>query len=170
MFLSRHLGVSEHFHTLQLPECQITPCSSSREFWSLSYWNGSRTYNHLVHQGTLIHLSKLVKRLSCLLSFYLYGPFDCMFLSCHVCISEWIHTLQLPDCEGTGCSKQVQKLNFKWLELNWNPQPITLKTNTQPFRQTIQMIDLRCEYLPVRGIWYIFLSFEGRHSDRIHTL
>ena len=24
---------------------------------------------------------------------------DCMFLSCHVCLSEWIHTLQLSECQ-----------------------------------------------------------------------
>ena len=35
-----------------------------------------------------------------------------MFLSCHVCFSEWIHTLQLPECQGTPCSKQAQYLKF----------------------------------------------------------
>ena len=29
-----------------------------------------------------------------------------MFLSCHVRVSEWIHTLYLPECQGTnGCSE-----------------------------------------------------------------
>ena len=41
--------------------------------------------------------------MSCVVSAYLYGAFDCMFLSCH--ISEWIHTLELPECQGTLCSK-----------------------------------------------------------------
>ena len=30
-----------------------------------------------------------------------------MFLSCHVRVSEWIHTLQLPECQGTGALSQV---------------------------------------------------------------
>ena len=33
---------------------------------------------------------------------------DCMFLSCHVRVSEWIHTLSLPECQGTPCSKQAR--------------------------------------------------------------
>ena len=33
---------------------------------------------------------------------------DCMFLSCHVPVSEWTHTLWLPECQGTPCSKQVR--------------------------------------------------------------
>ena len=31
-----------------------------------------------------------------------------MFLPCHVRISEWIHTLWLPECQGTLCLKQAQ--------------------------------------------------------------
>ena len=27
---------------------------------------------------------------------------DCMFLSCHVRVWEWIHTLWLPECQGTN--------------------------------------------------------------------
>ena len=30
---------------------------------------------------------------------------NCMFLSCHVRISEWIYTLYLPEYQGTPCSK-----------------------------------------------------------------
>ena len=46
-----------------------------------------RTHNHLVRKRTLNHLAKLVKWLSCVVSTYLYGAFDCMFLSCHVRVS-----------------------------------------------------------------------------------
>ena len=66
---------------------------SRREIWSLSNCNWTRTQNHLVRKWTLNHLAKLTKWLSCVLSTYLYGAFDCMFLPCHVCFSEWIHTL-----------------------------------------------------------------------------
>ena len=55
-----------------------------------------------------------------------------MFLSCHVCISEWVHTLYLPECQGTPCSKQARYLKFKWLQRDSNPQPLSSKMNTQP--------------------------------------
>ena len=50
--------------------------------------NWTRTHNNLVHNRTLNHLAKLAKSLSCVVSTYLYGAFDCMFLSCHVRFSE----------------------------------------------------------------------------------
>ena len=34
--------------------------------------------------------------------------YDCLFLSCHVRVS-----LQLPECQGTPCSKQARYLKFK---------------------------------------------------------
>ena len=37
---------------------------------------------------------------------------DCMLLSCHVHVSEWIDTLWMPRCQGTPCSKQMQYLKF----------------------------------------------------------
>ena len=52
--------------------------------------NGIRTHNHLVCKWTLKYLAKLAKWLSCVVSTYLYGAFDCM-LSCHVRGSEWIY-------------------------------------------------------------------------------
>ena len=76
--------------------------------------NGTRTQNHLVHKRPLKHLAKLAKWLSCTVSTYLYGAFDCMFLSFHVRVSEWHHTLQLPECQGTPCSRQARYLKFKW--------------------------------------------------------
>ena len=30
--------------------------------------------------------------------------FTYMFLLCHVGVLEWIHTLQMPECQGTPCS------------------------------------------------------------------
>ena len=50
---------------------------------------------------------------------------DCMFLSCHVCVSEWIHNLQLPECQGTPCLKQARNLKVKWLQLDSNPEPLS---------------------------------------------
>ena len=69
--------------------------------------NGARTHNHLVHKWTLSYLAKLAKWLSCVVSTYLYGTFDYIFLSCHVRVSEWI-SVQLPECQGTLSSKQAR--------------------------------------------------------------
>ena len=63
---------------------------SRHQIWSLSDCNWTRTQNHLVCKRTHNHLTKLTKLLSCVLSIYLHGPFDCMFLSCHVQIWKWI--------------------------------------------------------------------------------
>ena len=50
----------------------------------LSDCNGTRTHNHLVGKRILNHLAKLAKWLSCFVTTYLYGTFDCMFLSYQV--------------------------------------------------------------------------------------
>ena len=60
---------------------------------------------------------------------------DCMFL-CHVHVSNWTHTLWLPECQGTPCPKQAWNLKFTWLQRNSNPQPLSSLTNTQPFSYT----------------------------------
>ena len=51
-------------------------------FWSDCNW--TRTQNHLICKRTLNHSAKLAKWLSCVVSTYQYGLFDCMFLSWHV--------------------------------------------------------------------------------------
>ena len=65
--------------------------SNDRNFYTvrlstflLSDCYGTRTHNHLVRKQALNHLAKLIKCLSCIVSTYLHGSFDCMFLSCHV--------------------------------------------------------------------------------------
>ena len=63
------------------------------DIWSLRSSNAMWPHNHLVRKWTLNHLAKLAKWLSCVASIYLYGAFDCMLLSCHVHISEWIKEL-----------------------------------------------------------------------------
>ena len=70
------------------------PFSRNRsDLWNLSYFNGTRTHNHLLHKRTFKHLAKPTKWLSWIVSTYPYRALDCMSLSCHVSISEWIHTL-----------------------------------------------------------------------------
>ena len=67
---------------------------------------------------TLNRLANLAKWMSCVVITYLYGGFDCILLSCHVRVSEWIYTLLLPECQGTPCLKQVPNLKFKWVFLS----------------------------------------------------
>ena len=50
---------------------------------------------------------------------------DSMFLLCYVHVSQGIHTLEFPECQGTPCSKQLRYLKFKWLQRDLNPQPLS---------------------------------------------
>ena len=93
-----------------------------------------------------------------------------MFLSCHVRISKWIYTLYSTDCQGAPCSKQVQSLKFKWLQLELNPQSLSSETNTQPFGQTGQMIELCCEHLSVQRIGLYLPVMSRTHSQWVYTL
>ena len=80
-----------------------------------------------------------------------------MFFSCHIHVSRWIHILQLPKVHKTPCLKQVRNLKFKWLQLDLNSEPLSLSTNTKPFGQSGQMIELCSEYLSAQCIWLYVL-------------
>ena len=56
----------------------------------LSHCSGIRIHNHLVPIRTHNHLAKLALWLSCIVSVYLYGLFDSMFLLCRKRVLEWI--------------------------------------------------------------------------------
>ena len=96
-----HLTVCS-YHVTHTPQSKSTlyNCLNFEEFlarnmhriWSLSYCNGTPTNNRLVCKQTLKHLAKMTKWLSCAVSTYMYGAFDCMFLSCHVRVWYWIFT------------------------------------------------------------------------------
>ena len=65
---------------------------------------------------TLNYLPNLAKWLSCVLSTYLYGAFDCMFLSCHVRVSEsiiydWVFVYEL---SGSGFKSSCSHLTFRF--------------------------------------------------------
>ena len=92
-----------------------------RNIWRLSDWIWTQTHNLLVCKRTLKHLAKLANWLSSVVSTYLYGAFHCIFLSCDVHFSEWIHTIWLPESQGTPCSKHARNMKFKWLQLKRNP-------------------------------------------------
>ena len=42
--------------------------------------------------------------------------------------------------ERTPCTRQVRYLKFKWKQQGWNPKPLSLQPDTQPFSQTDQII------------------------------
>ena len=63
---------------------------SRPHIWGLSASNKIQTHNHLVLKGTLNHLTKRSKWLSCVVSTYLYGAFVCMLFSCHIRVSDWM--------------------------------------------------------------------------------
>ena len=145
--------------------------SSRCEIWSLSDSNWTRTKSHLVRKRTLNHLAKLTRWLSCVLSTYLYSAFDCMFLSSHVGVSEWIHTLYLHECQGTNCLKQAQNLKLKWLELDSNPEPLSSSTNTQPFCQTDKMIEVCPDCISGQSIWLcFFIIWRTRFRVNPHSI
>ena len=93
IFLSCHVPVLEWINTLQLPQCQGIPCLEKARNLKFKRCNWTRTHNDLVHKQTLNHLAQLTKRLTSVMSPFMYGAFDCMLLSCHVRIWELIHTL-----------------------------------------------------------------------------
>ena len=67
---------------------------SRHHIWSLIDSTGIRTHNHLVLKRTLNYLAKVAKWLSCVLSTYLHGGFDCMLLLL-VGMRVWILLLSL---------------------------------------------------------------------------
>ena len=69
-------------------------------------------------------IRKKTGKLAIIFSEQLKPRIHCMFLSCHVRVSEWIHTRSLPQCQGTPCSQQARNLNFKWLQLDSNTDPV----------------------------------------------
>ena len=97
----------------------LAPCR--RHIWSLIDINGIRTHNYLVRKPILNHIAQLAKWLSCVVSTYLYGVFDCILLSCH--IQYWLYTLR--KYQGTPCSKQAPYMKFKWQQWDAIQQPLS---------------------------------------------
>ena len=92
MYFSCHVHVSERIH------CSVVVWMSRNSLLEEGakfevYCNWTATLCHLVHKWTLNNLARLAKWLRGVLSSYLYGAFDCMFLSFQLRVSEWIHTV-----------------------------------------------------------------------------
>ena len=97
MFLSFHVRVSKWIHTIVAWMSRNSSLETDTISASLSNCNGAWTHN-LVRKRPHDHLAKLAKWLRYVVSNYLYGAFDCMFLSSHVRVSERIHTLSFYSC------------------------------------------------------------------------
>ena len=163
-----HLRMNRHYINLNVKELLAW---KKRDIWSLSDCKSTPTHNDLDHKWTLNNLVKLTKWLSWVESTCLYCAFDFMFFWYHVRVLEWIHTLYLPECQATSSSKQVQYLKFKWLQRDSNPQPLSSWTNTKPFGQTDQMIDMSWEYLSVRCFWlYVLIMSRTRLKMNPHCI
>ena len=97
--------------------CKAEPCFHLINTKKISvlypYWNNSSLKCCITMQWTI----KLSTINSSITTTYIHDNknHDYMFLSCHVRVSEWIHTLQFPEYQRTPCSKQEQNLKFKWL-------------------------------------------------------
>ena len=113
---------SEWIRTPYLANVKNLLTQNNRHIQNLMDCNKIGTHDHLVRKGTLNHLAQLTKWLSWIVNTYLFRAFDCIFLSYHVRVSEWIHTLFLPNCQASPFSKQAQYLKFKLLQWNSNPQ------------------------------------------------
>ena len=145
LICTAHLTVCSYHVTyvtyVMLRVSEGTPCSKQAQYLTFKWLQQHSNLQHLVPKQTLNHLAKLAKWLRIVMSTYLYGAFDCMLLSCHICVSEWIQTLYLSECQGNPCSKQAQYLKF-------------IRLKFIHIGQTGQMIELCCEYLSVRCIWH----------------
>ena len=66
---------------------------------------------------------------------------------------EWIHTLQLLECQGTPSSKRLRYLKFKWLQWDLNPQSLSSETNTQPFRPLISALFISNQFIMFQNLY-----------------
>ena len=101
-------------------ECQGGPCSKQTRHLRFKWSNVIRIHNHLIHKQTFNHLGKLFKWLNGVVSTSVYVAFDCMLISCHVHVLEWICTLRLPECQQTPCSSvEFSKWSNVLLRTKW---------------------------------------------------
>ena len=93
------------------------------DIWSLSDSNGIQTHNHLVRKQTLNLLAKMAKWLNYVVSTYLYGAFDCMLLSCHVCVSESKKYSQMHHTDKYSQHSSIKSVRL-WTRWLWVQIPL----------------------------------------------
>ena len=74
---------------------------------------GIRTHNHFVQKQTFSH-SLILAYFFCQITELCYDYFMMhftvfFFFSCHICVLEWIFTLELHQCQETLCSKHAKQ-------------------------------------------------------------
>ena len=98
---------------------------SRRHIWSLNDSNEIWTNNLLICKRTLNRLVKMTIWLSCVVSTYLYGAFECMLLLCNVRSQTESTLYSFSECQGNPCLNQELYLNFKCQQQNLNAQPLS---------------------------------------------
>ena len=88
IFLSCIYAIQSEFKLYSCLSIKELLAQNRRQIWSLSNCNWNLTQNLLIPKVTLNRLAQLAEQLNRVKCTYLYGAFDCMFLSCHVRISE----------------------------------------------------------------------------------
>ena len=73
-----------------------------------------------------------------------------MFWSCQIRVSEWICTLQLPECLGTPCSKHARYLKFKWLQRIRNHSQLVRKQIINHLAKLANCLSSLAKWLSVR--------------------
>ena len=74
-------------------------------------------------------------------------------------------------CRIMHCLGSQTLPEYKWLQLNLNPEILSSWTNTQPFGQTGQVIELCSEYLSARCIWlYVLVMSRKRFRVNTHSI
>ena len=125
---------------------------------------------HLFHKQRLSHLAKLIKWSSWVESSYWYGAFDSLFLSCHVRVSEWIHTLSFQECQRTPCSKQVRYLIFQWPQRDSNSHQLVHKLTLNHSAKLTKWLSWVVSSYLYSAFDYMFLSCDVGVSQWIHDL
>ena len=142
LICTMHLNVCYYLVTYAFQsESTLYSCRNVKEFharngcdiWSLSDSKGMRIHNDLVRKRTLELCCGYLSVRDIWL--FVIGAFDCIWLYIIMSRTRSRVNLQLPECPGTLCSKQVLYLNFKWQQRDSNPEPFSLQTNSQPINQ-----------------------------------
>ena len=146
---------------------------SRQDIWSLSDRKEIQTHNYLVRKRTVNDLAKLAKWLSCVVSTYLYGVLECMLLSCHVRVSEWIWnthsivclTINKLLCRSRGNIWSLSDSN------KIETHDYLVRKRTQLFSQTDQMIELCCENWTVLWVWlYVIIISQTSFRVNPHSI
>ena len=143
---------------------------SRRVMWSLSDCNWNLTQNHLLRKRTLNHVAKRLKWLSCVVSAYLYGAIDCIFLSCqHVFQRKY----PLYNCfnvkELLSRSRHVM-WNLNDFNYTWTQNQLVRKETLNHLAKLTKWMSCVLRTYLYGAIDCIFLSCYKRISEWIHPL